>query len=251
MRKFIAAFVGSVFLTTLLPLQATAAEIKVISSPAAKEALLELVPAFERATGHKVTIVWAGSGAGEKRILDGEVADLIMIATENVDRLIAAGKVVRGSNNPFVKSGVGIALKAGLPKPDVSTPEALRKAVLDAKSVAYSQGPSGFHVAEVFKKLGLTDAVKGKLTITPSGVQIGEIVARGEIDFGFQQVSELIHQPGIQFLGPLPAEIQYYTVFAFGLHTASAQPNVAKAFVNFVRSEGAVPIIKSKGLEPG
>lgn len=233
MRKLALAFL-TLSLCAFHAQQASTAEIKVIASPAGKDALLELAPAFEKATGHKVTFVWAGSGAAEKRVLDGEGADLIMIATENIDKLIAANKVEAGSNTPFVKTGVGIALKTGLAKPDVSTPAALKKAVLDAKSVAYSQGPSGFHVAEVFKKLGLSDAVKDKLLITPSGVQIGEIVAKGEIDLGFQQVSELIHLPGIQFLGPLPAELQHYRVFAFGLHASSASRDAAKAFVTFV-----------------
>ena len=230
---------------------AAAAEIKVIASLAAKEALLELSPAFERATGHKVTFTWAGSGAAEKRVLEGEAFDLIMIGPANVDRLVAAGKVAAGSKTPFVKSGVGIALKPGLAKPDVSTSDALKKAALNAKSVAYSQGPSGIYLAELFQKLGIADQIKGRLTQTAPGVQVADDVARGEVDLGFQQVSEMLHHKGIQYLGPLPAEIQHYTVFSFGLHVNSAAQDEAKAFVNFVRSEAAAQIVRKTGLEPG
>lgn len=248
MRKLLAAW----FATAMLAFTAAdASEIKIVASRTAKDVLLELIPSFEQATGHRITVVWDSSAGGERRVLDGEAIDLIMIASPNIDRLIAAGKVVGGSSMPFVKSGVGIALKLGLPKPDVSTPDAVRKAVLQAKSVAYSQGPSGLHVADILKKFGIADQIKDKLLLGPPGVPIGEMLARGEADLGFQQVGELRQVSGIQYLGPLPAEIQHYTVFSFGLLANSASPEAAKAFVNFVRSENAVPVIKSKGLEPG
>ncbi len=250
MRKLIAGLAACLAALALTLSAASAAEIKVIAANATKDALLALVPAFEKATGHKVTIVWTGSGGAEKKVLDGEAADLVLIASQNIDRLIAAGKIA-GSSAPFVKSGVGIAIKAGLPKPDISTADAIKQAVLEAKSIAYSQGPSGYHVAEVLKKFGIAEQIKAKLIQPPSGVQIGELVARGEAELGFQQVSELIHVSGIQYLGPLPAGIQNYTVYSFGLLASAAAPDAAKAFVNFVRSENAVPVIRSKGMEPG
>ena len=230
---------------------AHAAEIKVIASAAVKEAVLDLVPAFEKSSGHKVTTIWAGTEAITKRISGGEVVDIVLIAAPNIDKLISEGKLVTGSRADVAKSGVGVAVRTGLPKPDISSGEALKKAVLAAKSVAYSSGPSGFYVADLFKKMGIADQIKDKVTQTPSGVQVGEVVARGEADLGFQQVSELLHVTGIDYLGPLPADIQQITVFSAGLHTAAAAPEAAKALVKFLTGPEAAPVIRKTGMEPG
>ena len=230
---------------------AHAAEIKVIASAAVKEAVLDLVPAFEKSSGHKVTTIWAGTEAITKRISGGEVVDIVLIAAPNIDKLISEGKLVTGSRADVAKSGVGVAVRTGLPKPDISSGEALKKAVLAAKSVAYSSGPSGFYVADLFKKMGIADQIKDKVTQTPSGVQVGEVVARGEADLGFQQVSELLHVTGIDYLGPLPADIQQITVFSAGLHAAAAAPEAAKALVKFLTGPEAAPVIRKTGMEPG
>ena len=136
---------------------AQAAEITVIASPAVKEAVFELIPAFEKASGHKVTTIWDGTEAITKRIGGGEVVDIVLIAAPNIDQLIAAGKVVAGSRADIAKSGIGVAVRAGLPKPDISSGEAVKNAVLAAKSVAYSSGPSGLYLADLFKKMGIAD----------------------------------------------------------------------------------------------
>jgi len=230
---------------------AQAAEVKLIGSAAVKEVVLDLVPAFEKASGHKVTTIWAGTEAITKRVSGGEVVDIVLIAAPNVDRLIAEGKLVAGSRTDVTKSGIGVAVRAGLPKPDISSGEAVKNAVLAAKSVAYSSGPSGFYLADLFKRMGIADQIKDKVKQTPSGVQVGEVVARGEADLGFQQVSELLHLKGIQYLGPLPADIQHITVFSAGLHRAAPEPDAAKALVRFLTAPEAGPVIRKTGMEPG
>jgi len=151
---------------------AHAAEIKVIASAAVKEVVLDLLPAFEKSRGHKVTTIWAGTEAITKRISGGEVVDIVLIAAPNIDKLISEGRLVAGSRADVAKSGIGVAVRAGLPKPDISSGEAVKKAVLAAKSVAYSSGPSGSYLADLFKKMGIADQIKDKVKQTPSGVQV-------------------------------------------------------------------------------
>ncbi len=247
--SLIATFVAVVMVIGATTAQA--AEVKLIASAAVKEAVLNLLPTFEKASGHKVTIIWAGTEAITKRISGGEVADIVLIAAPNIDTLIAEGKLVAGSRAEVAKSGIGVAVRAGLPKPDISSGEAVKNAVLAAKSVAYSSGPSGIYLADLFKRMGIADQIKDKVTQTPSGVQVGEVVARGEADLGFQQVSELLHLKGIHYLGPLPADIQHITVFSAGLHRAAPEPDAAKALVKFLTAPEAGPIIRKTGMEPG
>ena len=230
---------------------AHAAEIKVMASAAVKEVVLDLMPAFEKSSGHKVTTIWAGTEAITKRIGGGEVVDIVLIAAPNIDKLISEGRLVAGSRADVAKSGIGVAVRAGLPKPDISSAQAVKEAVLAAKSVAYSSGPSGFYLAGLFKKMGIADQLKDTVKQTPSGVQVGEVVARGEADLGFQQASELLHVKGIDYLGPLPADIQHITVFSAGLHTAATAPDVAKALIQFLTGPEAGPSIRKSGMEPG
>jgi len=179
------------------------------------------------------------------------VVDIVIIAAPNIDNLISGGKLVKGSRTDFARSGIGIAVRTGLPKPDVSSADAVKRAVLAANSVAYSSGPSGFYLGDLFQKMGIADQIKGKVLQPPSGVQVGELVARGEADLGFQQISELLHVPGIDYLGPLPVGIQKITVFSAGLHTAAPTPDAAKALMKFLTSPEAAPIIRRTGMEPG
>jgi molybdate transport system substrate-binding protein len=230
---------------------AKSAELKVLASPGVKEVLLDLVPKFETASGHKVTLLWAGNDDLVKRVRGGETADLVIMARANIDKLVADGKLVAGSATDIAKSGVGVAVRAGLPKPDLSSADSLKAAVLAAKSVAYSSGPSGHYVAELFKKMGIAEQIKGKVKQTPSGVQVGDIMAGGEADLGFQQVSELIHVKGIDYVGPLPAEVQVITVFSAGLHSGAANPAAAKALVDALVRPEAAAVIRRQGMEPG
>lgn len=230
---------------------AHAAEVKVMPVNAIKEAYLELVLAFEKSSGHKVTTIWGGTEGIAKRISGGEVVDIVIIAAPNIDRLITEGKLVVGSRADIAKTGIGIAVRSGLSKPDISSSEAVMRAVLAAKSVAYSSGPSGFYLADLFEKIGIAEQIKGKVKQPTSGVQIAEMVARGEADLGFQQVSELLHAKGVDYLGPLPADIQNITVYSAGLHTAAPAPDAAKALVKFLTAPEAGPIIEKIGMEPG
>ena len=229
---------------------AQAIELKVMAASAVKEAYLELVSDFENSSGNKVITIWGGTEGLAKRISGGEVIDIVIIAAPNIDKLIMEGKLVAGSRADIAKSGVGIALRTGLPKPDISSAEAVKRAVLAATSVAYSTGPSGFYIADLFKKMGITDQIKDKVRQPASGAPLGELVARGEADLGFEQISNLLHVKGIDYLGPLPPEIQNITIYSAGVHARAPAPDAARALVKFLTAPEAGPIIKKIGMEP-
>ena len=191
---------------------ANAAEIKVISIQATEEAYKELVAQFEKATGHTITTFHSGSINVSKKLADGEPYDVVIMAAGAIDEQIKLGKVVAGSRVDFAKSGTGLAVSKGAPKPDISNPDALKQALLNAKSIAYTTGPSGIYMLSVFEKLGIADQVKSKLKQTPSGVFVGTLIANGETEVGFQQISELIHFAGIDYVGPLPGDLQRMTI---------------------------------------
>jgi molybdate transport system substrate-binding protein len=230
---------------------ADAAEIKVMASAAIKEAYNQLAPQFEKASEHKVATTWAGTADMMKRLGGGEVFDLVIMAAPSLEDLTKQGKIVPGSRVDVVKSGVGVAVRSGLPKPDISSGEAVKRAMLAAKSIAYSTGPSGVYIAGLFQRMGIADEIKSKVKIAPSGMPVGDIIARGEADIGFQQVSELLPVAGIDYIGPLPPDIQQITVFSAGIHTGATQAEAAKSLVKFLTSPQAVPTIKKTGLEPG
>ena len=182
---------------------ASAAEIRILAANAVRGPLEELAAAFEKTSGHKVTIGWSGTAGIFKRVAGGEAVDLVIIGSERIDRLTRDGKLAPGSRTDFAKSGVGVAVRLGLPKPDLSTEQSVRQAVLDARSIAYSSGPSGVYIAEMLERMGISEQVRHKLVLPPSNVLIGELLARGEADLGFQQVSDLLHVKGIVYAGPL------------------------------------------------
>ncbi len=182
-----------------------AAEIRVLSTQATEQAYRELAPRFEKEFGHKVTTIFTGTLDLQKRIAAGETYDLIIMAGPAIDDYIKAGKVVPGSRVDLAKSGVGVGVRAGAPKPDIGSTEALKKALLAAKSIGYSTGPSGVFIVTLFQRLGVADAVAPKLKQTPTGVFVGSIIANGEVEIGFQQVSELAHFDGVDFRRPAAA----------------------------------------------
>ena len=229
---------------------ANAAEIKVLSTQATQEAYLELVAQFEKASGHKVTTVFTGTLNVQKRLADGEPYDLIIMAGPAIDDQIKLGKAVAGSRVDFAKSGTGLAVRKGAAKPDISSADALRKTLLAAKSIGYSTGPSGLYMLSVFEKLGIADQVKAKLKQTPSGVFVGTLIANGETELGFQQISELVHFAGIDYVGPLPGDLQRLTVFSAGIHAGAKQADAASALVKFITAPAAASVIKKHGLEP-
>jgi molybdate transport system substrate-binding protein len=225
--------------------------LKVISSLAIKAAYVELVPQFEKASGCKVATEWAGMVDILKRMKAGETLDLVIGSAAVVDELMQLGRIVPGSRVDLAKSGVGVAVRSGARKPDIGSVEALKRALRAAKSIGYSSGPSGVYLSGLFERLGIAAELKPKITQTPPGVFVGERVARGEIEIGFQQVPELLPVAGIDYVGPLPREIQAITVFSGGIHSGADEPEAARAWLKFLTSPGAAPVIRKKGMEPG
>lgn len=235
-----------------------AAEIKVLSSNGINinEAYVEFTAMFEKASDHRVTTTfttgWAGTPEITKRLQGGEMYDLVIGSRQLIDDMIKEGRLLAGSRVDLAKSGVGVAVRAGAPKPDIASTEAVKRALLAAKSIGYSTGPSGVYLVGLIQRLGLADEIKPKLRQTPGpGLLVGHLLARGEAELGFQQVSELLHFPGIQYVGPLPADIQETTVFSAALQPGAAQADAAKAFVRFITSPVATPVIRKSGMEPG
>jgi len=234
----------------LLSGMAGAAEIDVLSTQATQEAYSELVAQFEKASGHKVRTTFTGTLNVQKRLSEGERYDLIIMAGPAIDEQISLGKAVAGSRVDIAKSGTGVAVRKGAPKPDIGSVEALKKTLLAAKSIGYSTGPSGLYMLSVFEKLGIGDQIKGKLKQTSSGVFVGTLLASGEAEVGFQQISELVHFPGIDYLGPLPGDLQRMTVFSAGVHAGAKQADAARALLKFITAPAAAPVIRKHGLEP-
>lgn len=228
----------------------SAAEIRLLAAGATQEICSALIPAFESATGHKVVASWAGTVDIKKRIAAGEVFDAVIVGAVEVDTFIAQGKFVSGSRVDLMKSGVGIAIRAGASKPDIRSADALGKTLIDAKSIAYSTGPSGVYVAKLLERMGIAEQVKSKVITAKTGVRVGTLVARGEAEIGFQQVSELIHEAGIDYVGPLPGDLQNITVYSAGIHGQGGQPEAVKALINFLVTPAGGAVIRKNGMDP-
>ncbi len=229
---------------------AQAAEIRLLSSNGVHSVMVELLPAFEKATGHKVSVDYYTANQVIDQLKAGEKADLVIITRPTVDGLIKEGKVVPGTDKIVGRSGVGVAIRAGLPKPDISTPEKLKQALLAAKSITFTKtGGSGIHFAKVAEKLGIAAEINAKAKI-PEGGAVGPLVASGEAEMAVQQIPELMAVKEIQYVGPLPKELQTSTVFTTAVMTGARQPEAAKALVDFLTTPAAVKVFKSKGLEP-
>jgi len=229
---------------------AGAAEIKVLSTQAVEGAYRELVPQFEKASGHKVTTTFTGTLDAQRRIAASEAYDLIIMAGPAIDDLIMSGKVVPGSRVDLARSGVGVAVRAGAPKPDIRSTDALKTTLLVATSIGISSGPSGVYLTELFRKLGVAGQIMSKVKQTPTGVFVGSLLVSGEVEIGFQQVSELAHYPGIDYVGPLPADIQKVTVFASGMQVGATPIDAARAWITFLTSPAAAAVFRSRSLEP-
>jgi molybdate transport system substrate-binding protein len=235
------------------PREAAAAEIKVLTAGAFKQVLLALLPDFERTSGHKVTVENDTVGALTKRIAGGEVFDLAVLTPKAVDDLAKEGKFVAGSRASLARVGIGVVVKDGTPKPDISSVAAFKQALLAAKSVAYidpaAGGSSGIYVAGLLDKLGIAGEVKPKAKLIPGGA-VAEHVAKGEAELGIHQISEILPVKGVTLVGPLPAEIQNYTVYAAGVGAHAKESDAAKALLKTLTSPAAAEVLKSKGMEP-
>jgi molybdate transport system substrate-binding protein len=224
--------------------------MKVLCTNGVKTLLLELMPAFERAGGAKPAITWGSAASLVKELAGGTRGDLAILTAEAVDELIKDGTIVAGSRVDLARSGIGIAVRKGAPKPDIGTPDALKAALLAAKSVAHSKtGMSGIYFPSVLGRLGIADQMTSKIVLPDPGTPVGEVIARGEAELGVQQISELLPVAGIEIVGPLPAALQKITTFSAGLLTKAQEPDAAKALVKFVVAH-AGPLLGPKGLEP-
>ena len=231
-------------------LGASAAEISVTAPKAVKESITEIAARFEGETGHRVVFSWGGSESIARRVSGGEAFDIVVNTAQNIQRFSGEGRVAKATRTDFARSPVGVAVRSGLPKPDVSTVDALRAALLGANSIAISSGASGRYLEQLFQRMGIADQLRSRIRQPPSGAQIGELIARGEADLGFQQASELIHAPGVDYLGPLPAEIQNHTVWSAALHSSATQPEAARAFLRALVAPAAAAPLRRMGMEP-
>lgn len=234
---------------------ASADEIRVMTSGGFTAAYLQLVPRFERATGHKVQTTFGGSIGDNpetipNRLERGEPADIVILASSALDELIARGKVVAGSRIDLVRSEIGMAVPAGARKPDISTVAALTATLLRARSIAYSASASGVYLStELFQKLGIADQVLPR-SRNAGGERVAALLRRGEAEIAFQQISELLPEPGIDYVGPLPREVQRVTIFSAGIVVGSKNPDLARSLIRFFTTADTVPVIRQTGLEP-
>jgi len=235
------------------PRGAASAEIKVLTAGAFKQVLLALLPAFEQQTGHKVSVDNDTVGALTKRIDGGETFDLAVLTPAAVDDLARKGKFVAGSRKNLARVGVGVVVKEGAPKPDIGSVDAFKKALLAAKSVAYidpaAGGSSGIYVAGLLDKLGIAGEVKPKAKLIPGGA-VAQHIANGEAELGIHQISEILPVKGATLVGPLPAEIQNYTVYAAGLGANAKESAAAKMLLDALSGPAGAEVLKSKGMEP-
>jgi molybdate transport system substrate-binding protein len=233
-----------------------AADIKVFSTTALTSVLQELAPRFERITGHKLSLTFATAAALAKRIADGESVDVAVLTPGAIAELTTRGKILPGSAVALASSGIGVAVRAGAPKPDISSPGALKRALLAAKPVAYSDpasgGASGVHFAKVLGRLGIATeiAAKARLSQGGSGGLVGDLIVRGDAEIGVQQIPELMTVSGIDIVGPLPGELQNFTRFSAGISMNAKEPEAGKALIGFLRTPASLALFNAKGLEP-
>lgn len=217
---------------------------------ATRTLLDELASAYTAQTGVPVAIESVGGVDAARRVQEGEAFDVVILSAEAIDKLIAAGRVLPGSRVDLVRSGVAVAVRAGAPHPDLSTEDAVKAAVRAARTVGYSTGPSGVALARLFERWGLAEALKDRTIVATPGVPVGALVARGDIELGFQQLSELIHVQGIDLLGALPDAIQITTTFSAGVCSSCTQPDAVRAMLAEMASPAATPAKQRQGMDP-
>jgi molybdate transport system substrate-binding protein len=238
----------------LWPLAAAADELKVMTSGTFTAALLQLAPGFERASGHRVVAATTTMGVGAtsipSRLQRREPADVVIVDDEALTQMVADGVVIAGTRRPLAQSGIGMAVRAGAPRPDIGSVEALKQTLLAATSIAYSASVSGRYLTmELFQRLGIAEQMAAK-SRRIEGERVGAVVARGEAELGFQQTSELLPVPGIDYIGPLPPEVQRVSVFSAGVAAHSGHRAAAEALIRFLASADAAPVVIKTGLDP-
>ena len=241
----------AVALTFILaqPVIANAAEIKVWTARAIATVLAEVGPQFERTTGHKLTISTDLSSAFVRRANAGEPFDIMITGAPPLDGLIKDGKIIVKTRTSIARSGIGVEVRAGAPKPDISSVEAFKRALLDAKSIAYLKVGGGIYVAGLLERLGIAEAIKSKVTRPESDI-VSELVAKGEVELGMVVITQILTTPGVDLVGPLPPEIQSYVVFTAGVSANSKVPDAARQLIKFLTGPTAIPVIRAQGMEP-
>jgi molybdate transport system substrate-binding protein len=227
-----------------------ASQIKLISSMATRQILTELLEQFQQTNPQRVHAESAGGVDAVKRVQAGEPFDVVVLADNAIDKLIAAGKILAGSRVDLVRSGVAVAVRAGDARPDISSEAALKQAILGARSLSYSTGPSGVYLMQLFERWGIAAQIKERIVQPPPGTPVGTLVARGEVELGFQQLSELLGLDGIDILGPLPPAVQTITTFSAGIVAASTQANAVRSLLAFLNSPQAAEAKRRNGMEP-
>ncbi len=217
---------------------------------ATRALLADLLSAFEQRSGYSVHMESVGGVDAARRVQAGEAFDVIVLASDAIDKLIAAGHIDAPSKVDLVRSGVAVAVRAGAAHPDISTEAALRQTVLDAPSLSYSTGPSGVALARLFERWGIAQAIQSRIVQAPPGVPVGTLVARGEVALGFQQLSELMALPGIDLLGGLPPEVQIVTTFSAGIAAGTRQAGAVRALLAFMNAGEADTVKRRHGMEP-
>ena len=224
--------------------------LTLISSMATKKVLTELIARYrEHGNPAEIRLESVGGVDAARRVAAGEAFDAVVLGADALDKLIADGHVLAGSRVDVVRSGVAVAVRAGSPHPDLGSEAAVRQAVLDAPTIGYSTGPSGVQLARLFERWGIAEQIADRIVVPPPGVPVGSLVASGEVALGFQQLSELMHLPGIDVLGALPEPLQIVTVFAGGVAAASKQPEATRELLAFLGSAGTRDIKLANGMD--
>ena len=249
----LAAAVSSLTFTAT-PEVATAAEIKILSGSAIETTMAVLVPQFEQSSGHKIAYDFNGAiGAMADRVLKGEAADVVIVSRQQIDALEKAAKVVPGSDTDIAKVGVGLFVRKGAPKPDISSVDAFKSTLLAARSIGWNDpaagAPVSLYMIGVLERLGIADAMKPKTVAFKQRSERFEAVARGDVEIGFNQISEIIAAPGVDLLGPLPAPIQNYTLFTGGVVATSKEQEAARSLLRFISSRAAQAIWQARGFD--
>ena len=217
---------------------------------ATRQVLADLVAAFGPRSDQAIVFESVGGVDAAKRVLAGEAFDVVVLASDAIDKLIDAGRVLPGSKVDLVHSGVAVAVRAGAPRPDISSEDAVKRAVLAAHSLGYSTGPSGVALAQLFERWGIADLIRDRIVQAPPGVPVGALVARGEVELGFQQLSELLNVDGIAIVGPLPPAIQITTTFSAGIAGTSTQTDAVRALLRTLASPAAAEAKRRQGMDP-
>lgn len=229
---------------------AMAAELRLLATGPAKAAFEKALPAFERASHVNVVATWAGSADVRKRMAAGETFDVIIAGTGDLDAFAKQGKVAGETVVALMKTGVGVAVQAGARKPDIATPDGLKTTLLAAKSVGYSTGPSGDYVATMVERLGIGNELKPRLKQTPAGKTVADMLAARDVEIGFQQASELLHARALTYVGPLPRDLQFVTVYGAGITAAAKDNAAAKSLMRYFTSSSSIRAIRASGMEP-